>query len=156
MEKETWFKGKDKEEGEEMEKSTGEGWRSRRTEKKQEKGEKKRSTDTIKAVLTVPYTIGSGLAKEIREGEYNFEKMTGWRTKVVERTGRAIADILTTSNPSRGKDCERELCMPCDTKERTGKDKSQDCTKRSVVYETWCLNCEKEEVDKVYNMTKKE
>ena len=66
MEKETWFKGKDKEEGEEMEKSTGEGWRSRRTEKKQEKGEKKKSTDTIKAVLTVPYTIGSGLAKEVR------------------------------------------------------------------------------------------
>ena len=148
MEKETWFKGKDTDKDDEFnDVKKDEGWRSRRTESK--KGEKKNSKDTIKAVLTVPFTIGSGLAKEIREGEYNFEKLNGWRTKVVERTGRALQDILTTSNPWRGKDCERDLCLPCDTKERTGKDKTQDCSRRSVVYETWCLNCEKEEVDKI-------
>ena len=73
--------------------------------------------------------------------------------------GRKVCDILTTSNPWKGQDCERERCMPCDTKERTGRDKAQDCSKRSVVYETWCLNCEemsKEVIDKMENKTDKE
>ena len=83
MEKETWFKGKENDKDDEFEdRKKDECWRSRRNEKISKKGDKKKSTDTIKAVLTVPFTIGSGLAKEIREGEYNFEKINGWRTKV--------------------------------------------------------------------------
>ena len=109
------------------------------------KGEKKKKGDTIKAVITVPYTVNSGLAKELREGEYEFERIHGWRTKVVERTGRTLESMLTTSNPWRGKDCERDACLPCDTKERTGKDRTQDCSRRNQVYETWCLRCEDKE-----------
>ena len=36
--------------------------------------------------------------------------------------------------------------MQCLTKSRTGKNSTQDCTRRSLVYETWCMTCyEKDE-----------
>ena len=158
MEKETWFKQKHDEKKDTGDKSKDEGpWRSRRTDSK--KGERKGKKDTIKAVITVPYTTNSELAKELREGEYDFERINGWRLKVVERTGRSLQDMLTTSNPWRGKDCEREACRPCDTKEKTGKNKNQDCSRRSLVYESWCMNCEKKEnekIDKMEDKTEKE
>ena len=47
--------------------------------------------------------VNSGLAKDLREREYEFEKNHGWRIKVVERTGRILESMLTTSNPWRGR-----------------------------------------------------
>ena len=106
----------------------------------------------------VPFTRNSGLARRYRQSEGNMGALCDYRLKFVERAGRKISDILTTSNPWRGKDCERDRCVPCDTKERTGKDKGQDCSKRSLVYETWCLDCEqkeKEKIEKREDMTEK-
>ena len=69
--------------------------------------------------------------------------------------------MTSSPTPTLGgkKDCERERCMPCDTKERTGRNKTRDCSRRSVVYETWCLKCEemtKELIDRMENKTDKE
>ena len=35
----------------------------------------------------------------------------------------------------------------------TGKDKNQDCTRRSIVYETWCETCLQRKIDKVEEET---
>ena len=75
---------------------------------------------------------------------------------MVERTGRTLESMLTTSNPWRGRDCEREACLACDTKERTGKDKTQDCSRRNLVYETWCLRCEDIEIERIDKMEDKD
>ena len=68
-------------------------------------------------------------------------ELTGYRMKVVEQAGRKISELLHSSNPWRGEDCGREDCWPCKTKKMTGKDKRKECTKRSLVYETWCITC---------------
>ena len=77
------------------------------------------------------------------------EKLTGYRMKIVETGGDKLLDLLQVSNPWRGGDCGREGCWPCETKAWTEKDGKQDCTRRSIVYETWCQTCLDREIEKV-------
>ena len=95
----------------------------------------------IKAVMFVPYTKHSELAARLRENEEKMEQLTGYRMKIVEKGGTKLVDVLHKSNPWAGENCGRERCMLCRTKEETGKNNSQDCRKRNVVYETSCLTC---------------
>ena len=99
--------------------------------------------------MFVPYTENGELAKRFREAEKEIGKQTGIKLKIVERTGTKIVDLLHRSDPWQGQDCQREDCLLCDTKNRTEKYMRQECTKRCVVYETWCLNCEEEERKKI-------
>ena len=107
---------------------------------------------TIRAVMFVPFTKNSELAKLLRENEEKLEKMTRTKLKIVERTGIKMVDLVTRSNPWQGQDCSRENCTLCMTKMKTGKLTSQECTKRNLVYETHCLNCEETEGQKIENM----
>ena len=52
-----------------------------------------------------------------------------------------MVDMLHKADPWEGADCERERCKLCYTKQKTGKNTSQSCTKRSVIYETSCATC---------------
>ena len=103
----------------------------------------------VKAAMFVPYTPHSSLALELRDLEYGLEKIMGYRLKIVERAGDKLINLLTSSNPWRGKICDRPNCMLCDTKARTGKNLKQDCSKRNLVYETKCETCEKREIEKI-------
>ena len=98
--------------------------------------------NTIKSVMFVPYTKKSELTKKLRENEEKICVLTKSRYKIVERAGIKLQDLLTSSNPWKGSDCHRENCLPCNTKIKTGKSLSQDCKKRNVVYETWCMTCQ--------------
>ena len=122
--------------------------KTRMRSRKRRRREKKK----VKAVLFAPYTRNSALAMKLREAEERLATLTGYKLKVVERAGTKLEDILTKSNPWQGIDCGRKLCLLCETKEKTGKNKGQDCHKRSCVYEIWCLDCqdagEKEVEDK--------
>ena len=105
--------------------------------------------NTTKAVVFVPFTEGSRLAKLLREAELKLEMLTGFRLKVVERAGTSLADKLHKSNPWSGTDCGRENCLLCETKAKTGKNTSQSCTRRSITYMTWCQTCFEMEVEKL-------
>ena len=106
----------------------------------------------IVAVMFIPYTPGPELAKKLRENEENFSKITQNKIKIVERTGTKLVDLLTKADPWKGADCQRENCLLCLTKMKTEKNKTQDCHKRNVVYETRCLTCERKEQDKIDNL----
>ena len=67
--------------------------------------------------------------------------MTGYRLKIVERAGTKLEDILTKSDPWQVKDCNRKGCLLWLTKSRTGRNMTQHCTRRTLVYETWCMTC---------------
>ena len=97
----------------------------------------------VKAVITIPYTVGSTLAKKIREREPMMEKITGFRMKVVERVGVKLEQLLHKSDPWSGKECERPNCILCKTKQETEKGLTKSCSRRNLVYETWCRLCEK-------------
>ena len=102
--------------------------------------------ENVKAVMFVPYTVVSILAKQMRDAENTLQSMTGYRLKIVERAGTKLEDILTKADPWQGQDCEREKCLLCATKQKTGKQMTQDCTRRNIVYETWCTTCQERDM----------
>jgi hypothetical protein len=77
----------------------------------------------VNAVIFVPQTEHSGLAKTLRENEEEMLKVTGYKLKIVERAGKRLTSMLTKSNPWGGYDCGRS------------------------VYETWCADCLDKKVD---------
>ena len=89
----------------------------------------------------LPIQINS---KKLTQQEVWLTQMSQEKTKVVERSGCTIRQILIRSNPWAKGHCGRPEgeCPPCDTG-----DGKQNCQQRSVLYETFCIRC-KEEADK--------
>ena len=56
-----------------------------------------------KAVLIVPYTMGSVLAKRLRDAEETLLQTTGYKLKIVERSGSKLEDLLHKSDPDTNK-----------------------------------------------------
>ena len=102
----------------------------------------------MKSVIFVPQTHNSELAKKMREGEDLLEKTTGYKMKIVERAGDSLEGLLHKSNPWSGADCAREKCLLYETKQTNPRIENQSCTKRNIVYETWCETCRKQAEDK--------
>ena len=156
-EKVTWYKNKKKREDDapnnpegkrkremhgEDQQHTGNTWKAHlenisKNEMQIQKGKEKK----VKAVMFVPYTLGSELAKRLRQAEEMIQDMTGYRLKIVESAGLKLQDALTKADPWQGMNCDRDGCLLCLTKTRTGKNTTQDCTRHSLVYETCCITC---------------
>ena len=112
-----------------------------------DKNKNEMQKEHVKAVMFVPYTVGSKLAKKMREAENTMQDMTGYRLKIVERAGTKLEDMLTKADPWQGQECGREKCLLCLTKQRTGKYTTQDCTRRNIVYESWCITCQEKDME---------
>ena len=128
----TWFKNnknKDKDALRKM--SKREKWRH----------PNEKETDSPQAVLFVPCTDGSGLAKELREVVHNLKPYTKINLKIVERAGKKLIETLHKSNPWENTICERKECLPCDSSRRDQKVAVKSCKRRSVIYKTWCHTC---------------
>ena len=145
LEKTTWFKSKKKDDTEMNGGEEKDGKRMRQKDRiKKDKHEKKidpEKPETVKAVLYVPQTAGSKLAKALREKEAILEGLTGYRLKIVERSGTPLERQLHKSNHWSGQDCEREKCLLCETKSKSEKKSTQSCSKRNLIYQTWCNDC---------------
>ena len=153
IERETWYIPREEEEKEDQDKRKILTARRRiprksLTKRKTEPG-KLEKPGLIKAVMFAPCTVGSQLTKELRQAENMLGESTGAKLKVVERCGTKICDILTSSDPWKGKDCLRDGCLLCQTKSLTGKLLSQDCRRRSIVYETYCITCKDRKVKEI-------
>ena len=111
-----------------------------------ENGLEKEKTDELledypKAVLFVPSTPNSELAKCIRNVIVSLKPWTGISVKVVDRAGEKLEEILHKSNPWENADCKRDICKPCESESKNGEPRFKNCTRRSVVYKTWCNLC---------------
>ena len=137
--KQSWYKTKQSDKIEEREKRKE---NRERTEKKQvekvQKDENKKRLSDPKAVIFVPYTPNSALAKELRLVEESMESLKGTRIKTVEKAGNQLKRVLVKSNPWSGSDCKRDDCLICQTREEDGEGKGMTCWKRNILYETWC------------------
>ena len=87
----TWFKNNRDKKNQENEKMYN--------KEKKWRNENEKITDSPQAVLFVPFTNGSGLAKKIRETVQQLKPFTKIHLKVVERAGRKVIDTLHRSNP---------------------------------------------------------
>ena len=72
---------------------------------------------------------------------------------MIERAGETIQDILYKSDPWKIRDCGRQECPTCLTSSENNKLPFKNCTKRSIIYQTWCETCRRlktnEKVEKV-------
>ena len=127
--KTNWYKTKRKVE------ETGDKRPARGVSKKEKNGEKP-SDAQIRSLLFVPRTNGGELARRLRKEEERLSEMTGYRVKIVERSGTQIRRVLCKKNPWAGDHCQRENCMVCNQEGGGG-----DCKRRSVVYLTSCNQC---------------
>ena len=75
------------------------------------------------------------------------EKVGKIRVKIVERSGDKLVDFLNNLNPQSQTDCDRKDCWLCVS---TGEESGEKgmCYKRCLVYETFCVTCEKGEDEK--------
>ena len=73
------------------------------------------NTGQAKAVMFVPFTKGSQLARRMRVSELTMEQMSGYKLKVVERGGIKLEHILVKKNPCEGDCCDRPLCLLCES-----------------------------------------
>ena len=64
---------------------------------------------------------------------------------MVKKAGKKVSSMLTDSDPWSGQDCSRKSCWLCETKLSTGKLNNQDCTRRNLVFETYCMSCEEKD-----------
>ena len=116
-----------------------------------------KATDSPQAVIFVPCTENSALAKEIREIILKLKPFTSINLKVVERSGKKLIDTLHKSNPWENAVCEREDCLPCDRSKRDQEEAVKSFKRRSILYQTWCHTCrcetkraiEEREADKI-------
>jgi hypothetical protein len=106
LEKTTWFREKrkrdedDDEETDEMQMPMKKRKSGEMQKAKKDAG--KMGTAEGKAVMFVPYTAGSKLAKSLRDAEEKLGSITGYRLKMVEKAVDKLEDLLTKSNPWQG------------------------------------------------------
>ena len=86
-------------------------------------------------------TAGGLLCKRMQDVEYDLGKCTDLRVKMAEMAGTPLGLILTSNNPWGQTDCMREDCVTCGQ----GGEKFQNCTKRNLIYESRCVDCNPEE-----------
>ena len=110
---------------------------------------KVKSDIQAKAVLFVQNTEDSALANQIKEMIQTLKPWTGINLKVVERAGDKIQDLLHRSNPWEDEICGRKSCHPCLSSMKSDERVVKNCTKRSVIYETWCQTCLRKEEKKL-------
>ena len=99
--KQSWFRNKKKDPLEEKEKKKENREREKKDEEHtfQKDGNSEKEKKDPKAVVFVPYTPNSALAKELRLVEESMENLTGTRLKIVEKAGIQLKRILVKSNP---------------------------------------------------------
>ena len=146
LDRENWYKNK-QEQDQEKHNTTNNKNNKKREQTTNNKKEEQELP--VMAVMFVPCTPGGALAKLLRENEEKMGKFAKNKIKIIERAGIKLQDVLTRSNPWKGQDCQRTNCLLCLTKKSTEKYTTQECTKRSLVYETWCRTCEEQEIQKI-------
>ena len=112
--------------------------REKRIYEKEEKEEKRKDDEMPKSILFVQHTKDSGLAKEIRRIVQELKPWTRISIKIVERAGERLEDQLHKSDPWESSNCGRNMCLPCETSMNDDNSNLKSCTRRSVIYKTWC------------------
>ena len=102
-----------------------------------------------KSILFVQHKKDSVLAKEIRRIIQELKPWTRLNIKVVERASEKLEDVVHKSNAWEEQDCGRTGCLPCETATKVEESRHKNCTRRLILYKTWCKICRKENVEKL-------
>ena len=102
---------------------------------------------TYRSVLFVPPTPGGVLAKELRKREEELNKCNEERTKIVEKGGIKVGNMLIKKDPFKKEKCMVSLCPLCQNS--TNKIDVM-CNTNNVGYRWICNTCTNRDKIKVY------
>ena len=109
-----WFRKSSESTGSTGEQAEGEdrvggGSGRKRSQRENERG-KPETRLRVAAPLFVPATADGSLAENLRREEEKLGEVTGWKYKVVERSGRKLGELLSAANVFQQESCGRERC----------------------------------------------
>ena len=76
------------------------------------------------------------LAKKLREILRKIQPVVGYNTKIVEKAGRKLRNLLPNTNSWKGQACRKLECRTCSQEET-----KIDCRKRNNIYKNLCELC---------------
>ena len=117
--------------------------------RKEEMKQRKRDPPTI-AVLFIDSTPGAVLVKRLQEAEDRMAVITDYRVRMTEMSGTQLCRLLPNTNPWGEQDCQRPDCYTCN---QSGEG-LESCKLRNVLYESVCMMCNKDLLEKK-NISKK-
>ena len=106
-----------------------------------------------KNVLFVTPTPGGVLLKQLQMREAELNKNSNDRTKMVEKGGLKIKNILCSKNPFKKTNCEQKMCPLCFNSEFvvvSDEEPKVSCNTNNVGYKWQCVTCQENNVVKVY------
>ena len=89
------------------------------------------------SVLFVEQSRGGTLATCMKKVIERLTPMLGFKVKVQENAGTRLQHILSNTDPWSGANCGREDCITCNQ----GGENLPNCTKRNLLYESVCTDC---------------
>ena len=96
----------------------------------------KRRTVRLSAPVFIPATKNSYLLQKMKAEEDRMGDITGWKFKLVERSGVLLKELLTKANPWDTSPCGRRKCLACPMAK-----KPLNCKRRNLMYESMCKQC---------------
>ena len=99
-------------------------------------------------VLFVPITKGGLLAKELRKHEYELNRNSKYRIKIVENGGIQLKNFLIQKDPFPKLKCDRIKCIICNSEE--SETLKFSCNSNNVGYQIGCDTCLERGKSRVY------
>ena len=93
--------------------------------------------------MFVERTPDESLLEALKAKERELSPLVGYHTKIVEKNGLKLEQILVQQDPWKGWDCGRADCVVCIHKPQNNT--RTDCSRESVTYRALCLNCKNTE-----------
>ena len=93
--------------------------------------------------MFVERTPDESLLEALKAKERELSPLVGYHTKIVEKNGLKLEQILVQRDPWKGWDCGRADCVVCIHKPQNNT--RTDCSRESVTYRALCLNCKNTE-----------
>ena len=97
------------------------------------------------AILFVPRTPGGELITNLRAKEETLTELTGRKTKLVEKAGLSLKDMLWKADPWGGPPCPRANCRVCENNKE-----EVICRTKNLIYANVCLICKTKGEDTRY------
>ena len=105
----------------------------------------------VLTVLFIEQTPGGELARRLQKVEERMAAITGYRVRIAETSGSQLRRLLPNTNPWVGADCGRGQCYTCPQ----CSDVLEDCKRRNILYESYCMLCNPDLEDKKVMKKKK-
>ena len=96
------------------------------------------SMDTY-STLFVDRTSGGKLLESLKEKERTLAPLIGYNTKIVEKNGIKLDQLLVQRDPWKGWDCLKSDCVVCI--EKPNMNLEVNCNKECLVYKAECMLC---------------